>query len=84
MIKLLINKIEKYEYELKDKDDKIYNFNIEFYDVEKEIKVGDNIILNEKILNEGNSLLSFGKLDSKYGKEISSSEDKDLIMKKYI
>ena len=80
MKKVVINKIDKYQYELKDIDNRIYHFNIEFYNLEKEVKVGDSIYMSENILKEEYSVLSFDTLDSNYGKNINTEEDEDLIV----
>ena len=80
MKKLEINKIDNYQYELKDMNDKIYHFNIEFYNLEKELKIGDYIYISEKLLQEKYSVLSFDTLDSKYGRNIETEEDEDLAI----
>ena len=80
MKKLEINKIDNYQYELKDTNDKVYHFNIEFYNIDKLPKVGDYIYLNEKLLQEEYSLLSFDTLESTYGRTIRSEEDEDLVI----
>ena len=80
MKKLKINKIDNYQYELKDMNDKIYHFNIEFYNLEKELKIEDYIYISEKLLQEKYSVLSFDTLDSKYGRNIETEEDEDLAI----
>lgn len=80
MKKLEINKIDNYQYELKDMDNKIYHFNIEFYNLEKEPKIGDYIYMNEKLLKEEYSMLNFDILESKYGRNIQTEEDDDLVI----
>ncbi len=80
MKKLEINKIDNYQYELKDINNKIYHFNIEFYNLEKNPKIGDYIYISEKLLQEEYSLLSFDTLDSKYGRNIKNEEDEDLVI----
>ena len=74
MKKLEINKIDNYQYELKD-NNKIYHFNIEFYNLEKEPKVGDYIYMSEKLLQEEYSVLNFDILDSGYDRNIKTKED---------
>ena len=44
------------------------------------VKEGDFIFVNEKLLSEKNTLLSFGSLDSKYGRKIDCFEDPDLLV----
>ena len=80
MKKLEINKIDNYQYELKDINNKIYHFNIEFYNLEKKPKIGDYIYMNEKLLKEEYSILSFDILESKYGRNIQTEEDEDLVI----
>lgn len=80
MKKLEINKIDNYQYELKDINNKIYYFNIEFYNLEKKPKIGDYIYMNEKLLKEEYSILSFDILESKYGRNIQTEEDEDLVI----
>ncbi len=79
MKKLEITKINKYQYELKD-DNRVYHFNMEFFNVQEEIKVGDFIYMSEKLLREENTLLSFDQLDSTYGRKIKDADDNDLII----
>ena len=80
MKKLEINKIGKYEYELKDSDHKIYHFSMEFYDTEKQPKTGDFIFMSEKLLRDDYAVLNFGSLGSKYGRNIETADDDDLIV----
>lgn len=80
MKKLKIKKIDKYQYELKDINNKIYHFNIEFYNLEKKPKINDYIYMNEKILQENYSILNFDKLDSQYGREIKTEEDVIVLL----
>ena len=74
MKKLEINKIDNYQYELKD-NNKIYHFNIEFYNLEKKPKAGDYIYMSEKLLQEEYSVLNFDILDSGYDRNIKTKED---------
>ncbi len=78
MRKLIINKIDNYNYELQDKDDNIYNINIEFYDLNKKIHVGDVLYMDEELLKE--KMLNFGSLDNECGKVITDSSDKDIVV----
>lgn len=78
----IINK-NNYEYHLKDEDDMIYHMNLEFFDIQEELKSGDYIYMAEKLLNpryEGYSVnYVFGSLDNKYGKENIEINDIDVI-----
>ena len=78
MQKLIINKIDNYNYELQDKDDNIYNINIEFYDLYKKIQVGNVLYMDEELLKE--KMLNFGSLDNECGKVITDSADKDIVV----
>lgn len=80
MIKLTIDKIDGYNYDLKDKNNRIYKFNIEFYELANKPKVNDTIFVNEGLLREENSVLSFGPIDGEYGREIRSTEDQDILI----
>lgn len=79
MIKLIIDKIDGYDYYLKEDTGLIHKLNIEFYDLINKPKVNDNIFISEELLNEYD-VLSFGPLDGKYGKEIKDNDDTDLII----
>ncbi len=80
MIKLIIENIDGYNYILKDSNNKSYNINIEFYDVDVLPKVGDIIYINNKLLNKiNNNVVSFGKLDGIYGRTITDENDEDVI-----
>ncbi len=78
MQKLVINKIDNYNYELQDKDNKIYNINMEFYDLDKIVQVGDILYMSEDLLKE--KILNFGSLDNECGKVIMDSSDKDIVV----
>ena len=80
MIKLIIENIDGYNYILKDTNNKSYNINIEFYDIDVLPKVGDIIYINNKLLNKiNNNVVSFGKLDGIYGRTITDENDEDII-----
>lgn len=80
MIKLKIDKINNFTYHLKDYNNKEYKFNLEFLDIEETPQIDDLIIINKDLLKENKHLLSFGPLDSKYGRKIESNKDKDIII----
>ena len=83
MIKLEIEKIENYIYALKDENGKLYNLNIEFFDVEENLKTGDFIFINEELLNKKydgySTSYTFGNLENKYGKSNILIDDIDVI-----
>lgn len=80
MNKLIIENIDGYNYILKDTNNKSYNINIDFYDIDVLPKVGDIIYINNKLLNKiNNNVVSFGKLDGIYGRKITDENDEDVI-----
>lgn len=80
MIKLIIESIDGYNYILKDSNNKLYNINVEFYDIDVLPKVGDIIYINNKLLNKiNNNVVSFGKLDGIYGRTITDENYEDVI-----
>ncbi len=80
MEKLMIVKKDNYEYTLKDTDNKEYQFNMEFYNVEKDPEVGDYLFMSEKILQENNAVLSFDTFESEYGRKIENALDDDIVV----
>jgi len=50
MVEVIIDKIDNYNYYLKDKNGNIHIINIEFYGLEKEVNIGDKIYLKESLL----------------------------------
>jgi len=83
MIKLEIIKKDNYVYELKDQDENQYTLNLEFFDIQNEIKVGDYIQISAELLKPKYSGYStsytFGSLESKYGKNNIRLDDIDVI-----
>ena len=51
-----------------------------FYDLDSNPKIGDFIYIHESLIKEQNVLLSFGNLISKYGRDINSVDDPDLLV----
>ena len=83
MKKLEINKVNGYMYELIDKNsNKVYNFNIEFYNLKKYPKKKDILFVQEELLQRNYQILSFDSLGSKFGRKIILAEDKDLAILK--
>ncbi len=80
MIKLIIDNIDNFNYELKDKDNNKYTFGFEFYDIPNKPKVGDYLFVDDEILKMEHELLSFGALDSIYGKKIDITKEKEIII----
>ena len=79
MKKFIIDKIDGYNYYLHDEDEKTYVLNIEFYDINTNIKEGDYFYINDdKLVNS--RVLSFGPIPGIFGKNITSSDDKDLLV----
>jgi len=77
MIKLVIDNIDGYIYSLISYDNKRYNINMEFYNIEKP-EIGNILYLNKSLLKE--RILSFDYLDSSYGKDITDPNNKDIIV----
>ena len=80
MKKLIIKNINNYEYILKDIDNNEYQFDIEFYHIGKNPKVGDCLFIAEKILKENNAVLNFDVLESRYGRKITRADDEDIAV----
>ncbi len=76
MEKLKIIKIENFNYTLLDKDNNEYKLRIEFNGLIP--KLNDFIYMDKYLLKE-NILLSFGSLDSIYGKDLININDKEII-----
>lgn len=83
MKKLVIVKQDNYEYFFRDENANEYILNIEFLDIEQKPKTGDYIYIHDELLNpqyEGYSLnYTFGRIESKYGKQKIEVDDIDLI-----
>ncbi len=79
MIKLVIKKIDGNNYFLNDEDDNEYRFHIQFYDLDKEVQIGDRLFVNKRLLESPTYLFSFGPLVSDYGRKVLSIEDPDLV-----
>ena len=83
MIKLRIASNTGYLYELEDESNKKYSLNLEFFDLEKPLKAGNQIVMSYELLNpnyEGYSnTYTFGNLDNKYGRTNLSLDDIDVI-----
>lgn len=60
-----------------------FEFQIKFFDIPKEVVVGDVLMVNEVLLDknykEYSKKLQFGALDEPYGRKIDSRDHKDLI-----
>lgn len=80
MKKLIIANKDNYEYTLKDINNNEYQYNIEFYNIEKNPGVGDYFYISEKTLQENNTFLSFDVLESEYGRKIESANDDDIVV----
>lgn len=75
MIKLLVKKIDGFNYYLSDVNSKDnYIINIEFYS--NKPVVGDYLYLSYPLVKE--NILNIGPLTSKYGKDITNDDD-DLV-----
>lgn len=80
MVRLIIKSIVNYNFVLVDNDDRKYNVNMEFYGIQNLPIVGDYLYVDEKMLNEiNNNMVSFGQVDEKYGKDVNSIDDSEVI-----
>ncbi len=77
MKKLIIKNIDGFNYLLED-NGKLYNINIEFYDIQEKPKINDSIFINEELLKE--KILNFGSLNGKYGKSLDNISEKEIIV----
>ena len=72
MRKLVVQKVEQYDYSLVDENGVVYQLNIEFYTKYKP-KINDIVYVDEKLLEEVN-LYAFGELE-----KTGNIEEKDII-----
>ena len=80
MVRLIIKSTLNYNYILVDNNDREYNVNIEFYGLQELPVVGDYLYVDETMLNEiNNNVVSFGPIDEKYGKDVISIDDSEVI-----
>ena len=79
MIELKIVKIDNDNYSFVDRDNNLYNLNIKFYDIDSNLVLGDYIYMNREFL-DSKITLRFGKITSKYGKEISLGNIDEVIV----
>ena len=60
-----------------------FEFQIKFFDLDKEVVIGDVLMMHEELLNKGykeySKKLQFGALDAPYGRKIESRDHKDLL-----
>ena len=83
MVKLRIESINKYKYELVDDNGEEYSLNIDLIDTEENLSLGDFIYIDKNLLDkkyEGYCQnYIFGNLDSKYGRANLEYGDIDVI-----
>ena len=80
-VDLVIERVNDYEYFLKDSDMNEYILNMEFYDIDKLPSVGDKINMHKNMINNlDNYLYVFGSVDGLYGKKIDNLLDEDVIV----
>lgn len=81
MVKTTVKQIDNFTYTIIDENNHEYKLNIEFYDIKSNPKVGDVLYFHEKLLkNIGYMLLSLGSISGIYGRNITSSEDEDIVI----
>lgn len=81
MKKLKILKINNGKYDLKDDKNFEYQIYINFYDMEFDLIIDDIIYISDELLKE--KILSFGELNSNYGRELNFNNNVDIIMIKH-
>ena len=83
MIKLRITASNERLYEFEDENNKKYLLNLEFFDLEEPLEVGNQILMNPELLNptyDGYSIgYTFGNLDNIYGRANLPLDDIDVI-----
>jgi len=86
MIKTEIISINNYDYVLSDGIDN-YNLNLEFYDLDNKLNIGDIIYIPKKLLKD-NNIYTYGKInkdkkenDDEYIKIISNN--KEIYLQRY-
>ena len=84
MVELKVIEKDDREYTLEEVETKaLHKIQIKFYDLEKEVVVGDVLMLNgcqlDKAYKEYSRKLQFGALDEPYGRKIDSKDHKDLL-----
>lgn len=84
MVKLIVRKIEDTKYTLeREITNELYEFNLTFFDLKKDVEVGDVIGMNEELLNpnfeEYSKSYYFGPIDQAYGREVKNPDDIELI-----
>lgn len=82
LVGLKIIKIDNDNYTFIDSNNNIYNLNIKFYDIDNNLSIGDYIYMNIDYL-DSKITLRFGKVTSKYGKDVSLDNiDEVIVIKK--
>ena len=77
---LIVDSIDGYNYYLREENtNKSYHLNIEFYGLEENASNIIKIYMHDNLLQE-HQCLSFGPIEEKYGKTITSSDDTDFIV----
>ena len=84
MKKLIITNIDHNLYTLKDKNNIIYKFNINFYNLTKLPSTSDIIYISNNLLDknyiEYSNYYNFGKLNSEYGRNITNENNPDILI----
>ena len=83
MIELEIIDKNNFNYVLKSNNEEIYNFILEFHDIEKLPEIGDKLYFSEELLNKNyegySNFYVFGDLKNEYGRENILLSDIDVI-----
>ena len=86
MIKTEIISINNYDYILSDGNNK-YNLNLEFYDLDNKVNIGDIIYIPKKLL-KNNVVYTYGKINDNKKENINEylkiiSNNKEIYLQRY-
>ena len=86
MIKTVIISINNYDYVLSDGNNS-YNLNLEFYDLDNKLNIGDIIYIPSKLL-KNNSVYTYGKINENKKENIDEyikiiSNNKEIYLQRY-
>ena len=86
MIKTEIISINNYDYILSDGNNK-YNLNLEFYDLDNKVNIGDIIYIPKKLL-KNNGVYTYGKINDNKKENINEylkiiSNNKEIYLQRY-
>lgn len=81
MIKLKIKEINNSFYVLEDTNNNLYEMTIYFYDINDKVEINNYLYIHQKLLSKINhNVVSFGIINSIYGRKIEDIDDEDLVI----